>query len=433
MPRAGARGRASFLNARYDHGSRRRGLCPLRNPHLSFSLMPARPSEREVDEFLTRAMSQVIVKEELAKQLRSGERQLRIKQGFDPTHPNLHIGHAVPLRKLKRFAEWGHEIVIIVGDWTTQIGDPTDRDDARPTMSHEKVLENAQTYLDQFYKIVPREGVRIVMQSEWFGKFGLGDVIRLASRFTTQQMLAREEFRKRLEKKTPIPIKDILYPLLQAYDSVAIESDVEVGGTDQLFNILAGRELQEQVGQRPQSVFINQLLEGLDGEKMSKSKPATAIWLTDPPSEVYGKVMAIEDKLMSHYFEWATELPMPEVQATLRAIAAKELHPREAKRHPPPAGSASGAALAAGRRGHPLRRARSRRPGGHHRPAGRPPARGAIRRRSQRGASTGVPRGHAGDQERRRISDLRVDTRPRSGGALLRVGPARPTAHPPGA
>jgi tyrosyl-tRNA synthetase len=294
--------------------------------------MPARPSEREVDEFLTRAMSQVIVKEELAKQLRSGERQLRIKQGFDPTHPNLHIGHAVPLRKLRRFAEWGHEIVIIVGDWTTQIGDPTDRDDARPTMSHEKVLENAQTYLDQFHKIVPREGVRIVMQSEWFGKFGLGDVIRLASRFTTQQMLAREEFRKRLEKKTPIPIKDILYPLLQAYDSVAIESDVEVGGTDQLFNILAGRELQEQISQRPQSVFINQLLEGLDGEKMSKSKPATAIWLTDPPNEVYGKVMAIEDKLMSHYFEWATELPMSEVQATLRAIAAKELHPREAKR-----------------------------------------------------------------------------------------------------
>jgi len=294
--------------------------------------VPARPSEREVDEFLTRAMSQVIVKEDLAKQLRSGERQLRIKQGFDPTHPNLHIGHAVPLRKLRRFAEWGHEIVIIVGDWTTQIGDPTDRDDARPVMTHEKVLENAQTYLDQFHKIVPREGVRIVMQSEWFGKFGLGDVIRLASRFTTQQMLAREEFRKRLEKKTPIPIKDILYPLLQAYDSVAIESDVEVGGTDQLFNILAGRELQEQVGQRPQSVFINQLLEGLDGEKMSKSKPATAIWLTDPPNDVYGKVMSIEDKLMSHYFEWATELPVPEVQAILRAVAAKELHPREAKR-----------------------------------------------------------------------------------------------------
>jgi tyrosyl-tRNA synthetase len=295
--------------------------------------MPTRPSQRELDEFLTRAMSQVIVKEELAAQLLSGERQLRIKQGFDPTKPNLHIGHAVGLRKLRKFAEWGHEIVLIVGDWTTQIGDPTERDDARPTMSHEEVLANAQTYLDQFHKVVPRgKNVRVVMQSEWFGKFGLGDVIRLAARFTTQQMLAREEFRKRLEKKTPIPIKDLLYPLLQAYDSLAIESDVEVGGTDQLFNILAGRELQEQIGQRAQSVFIVQLLEGLDGEKMSKSKPSTAIWLTDGPNEVYGKVMSIADKLMPHYFEWATELPMSEVQATLRAVAQKELHPRDAKR-----------------------------------------------------------------------------------------------------
>src|SRR5437899_7763731 len=159
MAVAEARGGPSFSNARDGKENRRR---PYPVP------VPARPSEREVDEFLTRAMSQVIVKEDLAKQLRSGERQLRIKQGFDPTHPNLHIGHAVPLRKLRRFAEWGHEIVIIVGDWTTQIGDPTDRDDARPVMTHEKVLENAQTYLDQLYKIVPREGVRIVMQSEWF-------------------------------------------------------------------------------------------------------------------------------------------------------------------------------------------------------------------------------------------------------------------------
>ena len=277
-------------------------------------------------------MSQVIVKDDLATQLRSGERQLRIKQGFDPTRPNLHIGHAVGLRKLKRFAEWGHEVVIIVGDWTTQIGDPTGRDEARPTISHEQVLENARTYLEQFHKIVPREGVRIVMQSEWFGKFGLGDVIRLAARFTTQQMLAREEFRKRLEKKTPIPIKDLLYPLLQAYDSVAIEADVEVGGTDQLFNILAGRELQEQIGQPPQSVFITQMLEGLDGQVMSKSKPTTGIWLTDPPNEVYGKVMSIEDKLMAHYFEWGTELPLKQVRATLDAIGRKELHPREAKR-----------------------------------------------------------------------------------------------------
>ncbi|HJW48201.1 MAG TPA: tyrosine--tRNA ligase, partial [Candidatus Limnocylindria bacterium] len=287
--------------------------------------------DAELAEFLTRGMAEVIVREDLAASLRAGDRQLRIKQGFDPTHPNLHLGHVVPLRKLRKLAQWGHEIVLIVGDWTTQIGDPTDKDESRPMVSHEKVLRNAETYLEQFHLIVPREGTRVVNQSEWFGKFGLRDVIELASRFTAQQMLAREEFRKRLEKKTPIPIKDLLYPLLQAYDSVAIESDVEVGGTDQLFNILAGRELQEQVGQRPQNLLINHLLEGLDGMQMSKSKPKTAIWLTDPPNEIYGKVMSIEDKLMPHYFEWATEMPRKEVNKILGAIGNKDLHPKEAK------------------------------------------------------------------------------------------------------
>ena len=289
------------------------------------------PAE-ELDEFLTRAVSGVSVLGDLRKQLASGERQLRIKQGFDPTAKNLHLGHAISLRKLRKLSRWGHEIVLIVGDWTTQIGDPTDRDLSRPLKSRDEVLANAQTYLDQFHLVVPRENTRVVLQDEWYGKFGLRDVIELASRFTAQQMLAREEFRKRIEKKTPIPIKDLLYPLLQAYDSVAIAADVEFGGTDQLFNILAGRELQEMVGQPPQSVFIVELLEGLDGDQMHKSKPATAIWLTDPPSEIYGKVMSIDDSLMPHYYEWATELPMSEVRATIEALARKELHPREAKR-----------------------------------------------------------------------------------------------------
>ena len=291
-----------------------------------------RPEQRELDEFLTRGVSDVSVLGDLRSALASGERQLRIKQGFDPTHANLHLGHAISLRKLRKLSQWGHEIVLIVGDWTTQIGDPSDLDQSRPLKSRDEVMRNAQTYLDQFHLIVPRENTRIVLQDEWYGKFGLRDVIQLASRFTAQQMLAREEFRKRLDKKIAIPIKDLLYPLLQAYDSVAIEADVEFGGTDQLFNILTGRELQEIVGQRPQSVFIVELLEGLDGLKMSKSKPAQSIWLVDPPSEVYGKVMAIEDTLMAHYFEWATELPIEDVRATLDALARKELHPREAKR-----------------------------------------------------------------------------------------------------
>ena len=293
--------------------------------------MPVAPSKAELDEFLTRAVTEVIVREEFAALLRSGERQLRIKMGFDPTRPNLHIGNAVGLRKLRQLARWGHEIVLIVGDWTTQIGDPTDKDETRPTMAHEQVLKNAETYLQQFHKIVPKENSRIVFQSEWFSKFGLRDVIELGGRFTAQQMLAREEFRKRMEKKTAIPIKDLLYPLLQAYDSVAIESDVEFGGTDQLFNILAGRELQAQLGQRPQQVFIVPLLEGLDGEKMSKSKPKTGIWLTDQPSEVYGKVMSIDDQYMPHYFEWATDLPWAEVKEINAALAKKELAPKTAK------------------------------------------------------------------------------------------------------
>src|SRR5438876_6697715 len=310
-----------------------RGAPPPENPPpLVFVTMPKPVPAHELDEFLTRAVSSVSVLGDLRSALASGERQLRIKQGFDPTHANLHLGHAIPLRKLRKLSQWGHEIVLIVGDWTTQIGDPTDQDPTRPLRSRDEVMENAQTYLDQFHLIVPRENTRIVLQDEWYGKFGLRDVIQLTAKFTAQQILAREEFRKRLDKKTAIPIKDLLYPLLQAYDSVAIQADVEFGGTDQLFNILTGRELEEMVGQPAQSVFIVELLEGLDGEKMSKSKPAQSIWLVDPPSEVYGKVMAIDDKLMPHYFEWATELPMEEVRATLDALARKELHPREAKR-----------------------------------------------------------------------------------------------------
>lgn len=293
--------------------------------------MPLRPTDAALTELLTRGVADVFVREDLERHLRSGERALRVKQGFDPTKPNLHIGHSVPLRKLRTLAQWGHEIVIIVGDWTTQIGDPTDKDESRPMRSHEEVLENAKTYLEQFHLIVPRENTRIVHQSEWYAKFGLRDVIELASHFTAQQLLAREEFRKRQAAGTPIPLKDLLYPPLQAYDSVVVNADVELGGTDQQFNLLGGRQLQERVGQTPQNVFITQLLEGLDGLQMSKSKPQTAIWLRDPADEMFGKVMALHDELMPHYFEWATDLPMTEVREILGALENRELHPREAK------------------------------------------------------------------------------------------------------
>src|SRR5256885_3825305 len=213
--------------------------------------MPIRPPERELDEFLTRGMAEVIVREDLRRLLASGERRLRIKMGFDPTSPNLSLGHSVGLRKLRTLARWGHEIVLIVGDWTTQIGDPTDKDETRPMRAHDEVMANAKTYLEQFHRIVPKEGSRVVFQSEWFGKFGLRDVIELASRFTVQQMLAREEFRKRQAGGTPIPIKDLLYPLPQAYDQVAVEADGAAGGSDPLVQPLAGREPPALGGPRP--------------------------------------------------------------------------------------------------------------------------------------------------------------------------------------
>ncbi len=282
-------------------------------------------------EFLERAVAEIIERPAL-EALLSSARRLRWKLGLDPTRPDLHLGHAIVLRKLREGARWGHQVMLIVGDYTAQIGDPSERDDARTTLSHEAVLENAETYLAQFYRIVPRENVRIVMQSEWYGRFALTDTIQLASRFTVQQMLAREEFRRRLGEARPIPIKDLLYPLLQAYDSIATEADIEFGGTDQKFNILLGRELQQQMGQRPQQVFLVQLLPGLDGEKMSKTKRQAGIWLNDPPNEMFGKVMSLRDDLMAVYFEWATEMPLADAKRTVGALADGSLHARDAKR-----------------------------------------------------------------------------------------------------
>lgn len=282
-------------------------------------------------EFFERAVAEVIERRALEDLLATG-RRLRWKLGLDPTRPDLHLGHAVGLRKLREGARWGHEVVLIVGDYTAQIGDPTAKDETRAVLSHDEVLKNAETYLEQFYRIVPKENVRIVMQSEWYGAFSLKQSIELAARFTVQQMLAREEFRKRQTEGRAIPIKDLLYPLLQAYDSVAIKSDIEFGGTDQKFNNLLGRELQEQVGQPPQQVFLWHLLPGLDGEKMSKTKRQTGIWLTDPPNEVYGKVMRISDELIPLYLEWATEMPWADARKAAAALKGGSLHPRDAKR-----------------------------------------------------------------------------------------------------
>ncbi len=282
----------------------------------------------DIDQLLTRGVAEVIVEAELREKLRSGK-TLRLKMGFDPSSPNLHIGHAVGLRKLRQFQELGHTVVLIVGDWTAQVGDPSGRDQSRVMLTPEVVRANAETYMQQFFKIVDRERTEVRWQSEWFGTFTLADVFNLTSRFTMQQMLAHETFRKRFESENPLTMMELMYPLLQAYDSVAIHADVEFGGTDQKFNILAGRELMRSLGMEPQQVFLTPLLIGTDGRKMSKSFNNT-VDLVMPPNEIYGRIMSMSDDQILPYFVNVTDVPMEEIAALESSLRAGA-NPRDLK------------------------------------------------------------------------------------------------------
>ena len=266
----------------------------------------------DIDYVLKRAVSEVIVESELRNALNSGKK-LRLKEGFDPSSPDIHLGHMVTLRKLRQFQEMGHQIVLIVADWTAQIGDPSGVSVTRPMLTREQVLANAQTYMEQFFRIVDKSRTEVRWQSEWFGKFNLGDVIKLTSRFTVAQMLARDDFNKRFHEERPISLTEFLYPLLQAYDSVAINADVEFGGTDQKFNLLVGRELQTMTGQHPQQIFTVPLLVGTDGiHKMSKSL-GNYIGVTEPPDTIFAKVMSITDDYILQYFDLLTDVPAEEL------------------------------------------------------------------------------------------------------------------------
>jgi len=214
---------------------------------------------QDINHLLKRGVAEIIIEEEMRELLCSGK-QLRLKEGFDPSFPDIHLGHMVALRKLRQFQEQGHKVILIVGDWTAQIGDPSGVSITRPMLSAEQVKANAETYMQQFFKIVDKKRTEVRWQSEWFGKFSLTDVIKLTSKFTVAQLLARDDFSKRYSAGRPIAVTELLYPLLQAYDSVAIQADVEFGGTDQKFNFLVGRELQSMVGQRPQQCFMTPLL-----------------------------------------------------------------------------------------------------------------------------------------------------------------------------
>ncbi len=276
-----------------------------------------------------RTVAEVIVREELEEKLRSG-RKLRLKQGFDPSKPNLHIGHAIGLRKLRQLQDLGHTVVLIVGDWTAQIGDPSGRDESRTMLSAEEVQRNAETYMQQFFIVVDRARTEVRWQSEWYEKFTLTDVFNLTSRFTMAQMMQHETFRTRYEEGRPLSLMELMYPTLQAYDSVAIEADVEFGGMDQKFNNLAGRDLQSSLGLPPQDVFLVPLLPGTDGRKMSKSLGNT-IDLTDAPGQMYGKAMSISDAMMDEYLVLVSEIPDDELEEIRRALAAGTVNPRDVK------------------------------------------------------------------------------------------------------
>jgi len=288
------------------------------------------PDEKRLGWLLRRAVAEIIPAEEFAAALRSG-RRLRLKLGLDPSAPDLTLGHAVVLRRMRQLQELGHQVVLIVGDWTARIGDPSGQSQTRPMLTAEQVRENAETYLRQFYKVVDEARTEIRFQSEWYDKFDLETVIRLTARFTVAQMLQRDDYSQRFAEHKPIGIHEFLYPLLQAYDSVAIESDVEFGGTDQKFNLLVGRDLQQMMGQPPQQCFLVPLLVGTDGKvKMSKSL-GNYIALEDPPDEMYGKTMSLPDAVMMDYFELVTDVPDEELAEMREALRASSVNPMELK------------------------------------------------------------------------------------------------------
>jgi tyrosyl-tRNA synthetase len=280
-------------------------------------------------ETIRRGCEELIVEEELVRKLATG-RKLRVKLGLDPTAPDLHLGHTVVINKLRHFQELGHQVQFLIGDFTGMIGDPTGKNQTRPPLSREQILANAQSYRDQVFKILDPDNTQILFNSEWSDKLGAEGMIRLASRYTVARLLERDDFSKRFRSNQPIAVHELLYPLMQGYDSVAMKADVELGGTDQKFNLLVGRELQKDFGQEPQCIVTMPLLEGLDGkEKMSKSL-GNYIGIAEPPQEIFGKLMSISDDLMWRYIELLSFEPLPVVRKWKDDIAAGG-NPRDVK------------------------------------------------------------------------------------------------------
>jgi tyrosyl-tRNA synthetase len=291
------------------------------------------PNFAPVDEqlaYIRKGSAEIIRESELRAKLeksRGTGKPLRVKLGMDPTAPDLHLGHTVVLRKLKHFQDLGHTVIFLIGDFTGMIGDPTGRSATRPPLSREQIEQNAETYKAQVFKILDAQKTVVDFNRRWFSKFTADDFIRLAAKYTVSQMLEREDFHKRFLEEKPIAVHELLYPLAQGYDSVALEADVELGGTDQKFNLLVGRELQRSYGQEPQVVLTTPILEGLDGvQKMSKSL-GNAIGIHEPALEMYGKIMSISDEIMWRYYELLTDVSVAEIEKMKR-----ESHPMQAKK-----------------------------------------------------------------------------------------------------
>ena len=283
----------------------------------------------EALELLKRGTEEILVEAELLDKLKSG-RPLRVKAGFDPTAPDLHLGHTVLINKLRQFQELGHEVLFLIGDFTGMIGDPTGKSATRPPLTRSDVIENARTYEQQIFKILEPENTLVMFNSSWMNEMDPVDLIQLAAKYTVARMLERDDFSKRYKAGQPIAIHEFLYPLIQGYDSVALKADVELGGTDQKFNLLVGRELQKHYGQTPQTVITLPILEGLDGvQKMSKSLN-NYIGINEAPDEMFGKIMSISDELMWRYFELLSFRPMSEIEK-FRQEVAEGKNPRDIK------------------------------------------------------------------------------------------------------
>lgn len=292
-----------------------------------------RPVEEQL-EYLRKGCVDIIQEDELKAKIGRSlkeKKPLRVKAGFDPTAPDIHLGHTVLLRKMKHFQDLGHEVIFLIGDFTGLIGDPSGRSATRPPMTREEINKNAETYKAQIFKILDRVKTVIDFNSRWLGKLTSFDIINLAAKYTVARILERDDFSNRLKKRQPISAHEILYPLMQAYDSVALKADVELGGTDQKFNLLVGREIQREYGQEPQVIMTVPLLEGLDGvEKMSKSLN-NYVGITEPPGEIYGKIMSISDPLMFRYYELLTDEPLSLIEKWKKEVEEEKVNPKDLK------------------------------------------------------------------------------------------------------